>query len=61
MPNPKPSRTHRVIVTVTFDKPCNKGEATSIVRDGLHGNYWRLDTDNGERFTVTRVQQATGD
>lgn len=62
MANAKPSRVHRVVLTVTFDKPCNKGEATSIVRDCVSGDFYPSTNTVGqpEQFRVTRVQQITG-
>lgn len=62
MANAKPSRVHRVVLTVTFDKPCNKGEATSIVRDCIYGEFYpnNINVDAPEQFRVTRVQQITG-
>lgn len=62
MANVKPSRVHRVVLTVTFDKPCNKGEATSIVRSCIYGDFYPNGANDHapEQFRVTRVQQITG-
>lgn len=62
MAHAKPSRVHRVVLTVTFDKPCNKGEATSIVRDTIWGDFFSKPELGvpSTAFRITRVQQTTG-
>ncbi len=34
------ARTHRVTLTVTFDKPCTRKVAVAEVRDNIHGEFY---------------------
>jgi hypothetical protein len=34
------ARTHRVTLTVTFDKPCTRKVAVAEVRDNIHGLFF---------------------
>lgn len=35
----KLSRSHRVVMTLTFDKPCTVQHATREARDCIHGQF----------------------
>ena len=52
------SKTHTVMVTVTFDKPCTKKVALRELRDTIHGkNYCTQykDSEPGE-YTIRSVK-----
>ena len=34
------TRTHRVTLTVRFDRPCSRAWAVSAVRDEIHGEFY---------------------
>lgn len=53
------SRTHRVLVTVAFDKPCTKAQAAFMFRDNVHGTFYPQPLPNGDgpdSFTIRAVK-----
>lgn len=34
------SKSHKVVVSVTFDQPCTKAEAVDAFRDCIHGIFY---------------------
>jgi hypothetical protein len=52
----KPSRTHRVVMSVTFDKPCGTKEAAWHIRNAIYGEFYSSrDLDGPESFKVRGV------
>jgi len=50
----KLSRTHEVVLKVTFDRPCSAAHALAQVKDNIHGEFYPTqfeDKDPG-LFTV---------
>lgn len=66
----KAARTHRVTLTVTFDKPLSRRQAVAEVKDNIHGQFytsapgidwqdWRVSsTRYPDAFTVRSVRSA---
>lgn len=54
------SKTHKITLTVTFDKPCNRAQAVAAVKDNVHGTFYPVaytDADP-EEFRVRSVRSA---
>lgn len=49
--------THRVVVTVTFDRPCTAKHAAACVRDEIHGEFFPFAREGEpEEFRVRGVR-----
>lgn len=53
-------KSHRVVVSLTFDKPCTKAEATAAFRDCVHGEFYPyIPRDDGPgEFRIRGVRTA---
>lgn len=57
---------HKVVLTVSFDKPIGRGDAVREVRDAIHGQFycnWDPGTSKPpypEEFKVRGVQSGVG-
>lgn len=54
------SRTHTVMVTVTFDKPCTRRIALRELKDTIHGNEYCTQFEDSEpgEYRVRTVKMA---
>lgn len=54
------SRSHRLILRVTFDKPCTPAEAARAAADCIHGGFYlSFDRKSGpESFDVRSIKKA---
>lgn len=54
------SKTHRVILTVSFNKKCTAAEARRAVADNIHGEFYpNPERDDGpDKFRVRSVRRA---
>ena len=54
------SRTHKVIVNVTFDKPCSRTHAVEQFHDCIYGTYYptAFESDQPEEFWIRSVKSA---
>lgn len=52
-------QSHRIVLTVNFERPCSLEEALSIARDHLAGRRFYPDTVDPTRPGVMRVRTLT--
>jgi hypothetical protein len=50
------TRTHRVLVTLTFDKPCTKTEAAAMFRDNVHGTFYPSPLARGDGPDTLKIR-----
>lgn len=59
---PKPSRSHKVIVTVTFNRPTTPAKAARMFADNIHGEFYTAmfweDRKAPDTFKVRSVKPA---
>lgn len=54
------ARTHRMLITLTFDRPCSPAEARAAARDNISGDFYPTafrDSDP-EKFVVRSFKPA---
>lgn len=54
MAKKKLSRTHKVVLKVTFNRPCSASDAVSYVKDNIHGDFYPTQHEYNapDEFTV---------
>lgn len=54
------SKSHKVVVSLTFDQPCTKAEATAAFRDCVHGEFYPYLPRDGApgEFRIRAVKTA---
>lgn len=52
-------KTHKVMMTLTFDKPVSASKAAEFARDNIHGDFYpnKLDDEDPGKFRVKTIQR----
>ena len=53
-------KTHTLLVTLTFDKPCSQAFALHAARNNIHGDFWEnpWEGQTASRFRVRSFKPA---